>query len=215
MNVAETEQTEREEHMARFKEQLLSNGNLSPEEVDEFIRFEFVTGPSSVEAQVRRYYLMIKRDRPNKADQMMSEVSYLISKGFKDERDIHDISVVLTRYINGFVVNLPPTPAMLEEMKTEFPLPLKIRVAKIGSKPCRIWRGKSEWAKWKAWRRGRPTVVGYGMTERKAIEDLRYRVQPDHNGTLDGKGKPSGPMIGGNMSDAKDQIRHNKALFEE
>lgn len=68
--------------------------------------------------------------------------------------------------------------------------------------------------RWKAWRDQRPLVIGYGLTEQEAIDDLKYRVQPDHTGELDGEGAPSGPLIGGNMFGPSEIVVRNKAAFD-
>jgi len=69
--------------------------------------------------------------------------------------------------------------------------------------------------RWKAWREGRPTVLGYGLTEENAINDLKYNVQPDHDGTLDGEGVPKGPLIGGNMFSRRQREDNNRGQFKK
>ncbi len=51
------------------------------------------------------------------------------------------------------------------------------------------------------------------MTEERAIDDLRYCVQPDHDGTLDGLGKPQGTIIGGNHFTPAEAAAHNRVAF--
>lgn len=74
--------------------------------------------------------------------------------------------------------------------------------------------GRDKTVRWKAWREGRPTVLGYGMTRLEAIEDVMYRVQPDHDGDLDHMGTPrGGPVVGGNMYTDSSMRGWNKSLF--
>ena len=68
---------------------------------------------------------------------------------------------------------------------------------------------------WKAWRDGRSNVIGYAMTKKGAINDLKYSVQPDHDGTLDGAGVPKGTLIGDNMFSRRQMEDHNKSQFKK
>lgn len=53
-------------------------------------------------------------------------------------------------------------------------------------RPFLVGRGRAfETVLWTAWRKVRPKVKGYGMTEDQAINDLVHHVQPDWNSTLD------------------------------
>lgn len=202
-----------EQTMIEFRKRWKSNKRLSVAEIEELLGYEFVVGPSSIEGQIRRYYLLVKRDcQPSRAEQMLKEVKPFLKRGVRNDQDVHDLSIVLSRHISGFVIHLPPTKEMQDEMAVKHPLPLKIRTSRA-SKCFQVWRGRSKIVQYKAWRIGRPTIIGYGMTEQEAIDDLRYRVQPDLDGTLDGKGNPEGPMISGNMFDESEIVEHNKRRF--
>ena len=205
---------EKQDAMDNARRMYASNRNLTNDEVEEYLGYEFVAGPVAIEDQVRRYFLMVKSQRPKKALQLLKETKPLLKRGVRTEQEVHDLSLVLARYISGFVINAPLTQEMRDEMAQEFPRPLKI-ITVMSEEPYFVWRGRSQLAKWKAWRQGRPTVLGYGMTEEEAVDDLRYRVQPDHDGTLDGLGSPKGPVIGGNMLSAGHVTHHNRGRFSQ
>jgi hypothetical protein len=191
-----------------------ANGNLTESEIEEFISYEFIARPTTLEDQIRRYFLMVKSNRPEKAVLLFEETEPILKKDVGTDQKIHDLSLVLDRYIKGFVLIAPLTQERLDEMAQDFPRPLKM-ITIESDEPYQVWRGTSQWAKWKAWRQGRPTVLGYGMTEEEAVEDLRYRVQPDHDGTLDGLGAPKGPVIGGNRFSADDVMQRNQRCFAQ
>ncbi len=205
---------EKQDAMARAKCMYIENGNLTEAEAEELVGYEFVAGPATVECQIRWYFLKIKHNRPKAAAQILKEVEPLLSQGVRTEQEVHDLSVVLVRYIDGFVIYPELTQEMSDEMAQEFPRPLKTLTV-MADKPYQVWHRKSQRVQWKAWRQGRPTVLGYGMTEQEAIDDLRYRVQPDHDGTLDGLGAPKGPTIDGNMFTSGELLKYNKGLFTE
>ncbi len=94
-------------------------------------------------------------------------------------------------------------------------MPLKIFTEKK-DREYAVGRGGSlKYYSWVAWRDTRPTVRGYGKTEIEAIDDLKYSVQPDWDGTLDGEGTPSGTIIGGNMFPHKQIIDNNRSRFKK
>jgi hypothetical protein len=204
---------ETQDAMANARRRLAEGGNLTSSEVEEFIGYDFIAGPTTVENQIRRYFLIVKSDNPGRAVQLLKETEPLLKKGVRTDQEIHDLSLVLNRFISGFILTLPLTREMRDEISQNFSRPLKM-ITIESNEPYQVWRrGRSQWAKWKAWRQGRPTTLGYGMTEEEAVYDLRYRVQPDHDGTLDGLGTPKGPAIGGNMFSTRYVTRHNKGRF--
>jgi|GEM_PF-4243941 len=203
---------DKQEALQNARERYICDSRLSLTEIDELLNFEFISGPVTIEEQLRRYYLLIKRDGLKTFDKMWKDVKPFIKKGVINDQDVHDLSVVLNKYISGFCINLPLTKEMKAEMAKEYPLPLTLCTSQA-PKPYKIWRGGSETVQFKVWRIGRPTVCGYGVTLDEAVEDLRYRVQPDHTGELDGLGRPDGVIIGGNMFDSKMVTQHNKGRF--
>jgi hypothetical protein len=204
--------------MKEWKRRFMYSGKLTEAEANELVNFEIVTGPTGLEQQLRRYYLLVKRDcEPRTAKRMWKKVFPLIRKGASDEQSVHDVSVVLEEFVSGFVIYMDEMPEAKAEESQTFPLPLRT-ITQKASRPFQVYDAarlpKSRVALWKAWRQGRPTVLGYGMTEEDAIRDLKYNVQPDHDGTLDGEGKPKGPVIGGNMLFSRNQIMsHNQGRF--
>lgn len=205
---------EKQHAMARARSLYIENGKLTEAEVEELVGYECVAGPTTVDGQIRRYFLIVKHNRPKAAAQMLKRAKPLLEKGVRTEQEIHDLSLVLVQYINGFVICPEVTQEIRDEMAREFPLPLKTLTA-MAEKPYHVWRRKSDQVQWKAWRQGRPTILGYGMTEEEAIDDLRYRVQPDHDGTLDGLGTPKGAIINGSMFSAREILQHNKVMFNQ
>jgi len=71
---------------------------------------------------------------------------------------------------------------------------------------CRPYR-------FQAWREGRETTLGHGMTEQGAIDHLRFAVQPDWTGELDGEGTPKGTMVFGNQFSNDDIVELNRTAF--
>ena len=89
---------------------------------------------------------------------------------------------------------------------------LKIHTEQYG--PTLIDRGNgNERVTWRAWREGRPRIFGYGTSEEMAIRDLKYTVQPDWTGELDGEGTPTGALVGGNMFHPEEVVRRNSECF--
>lgn len=205
---------EREESIQWSKLRWSESKYLTLAEREEMIKFETDKPPVTVQDQFRKYLLTVKHCNPIKAEQMAREAKPMLGFNVYTEQEIHDLSVVMSRYVNGFILHAPPTQEALDEMSQEFYLPLKTLTLGTDA-PYQVWRERSRTVLWKAWRQGRPLVCGYGMTEQEAIDELRYNVQPDHDGTLDGLGKPKGPVIGGNMFSASDVRNHNRERYAE
>jgi hypothetical protein len=95
-------------------------------------------------------------------------------------------------------------------------MPLKIitkRVREDNEKPFYSGTGYQERKyRWTAEREGR-SAQGIGLTEQKAIDHLKYDVQPDLNGELDGEGTPQRCIIGGNMFLDAQILHQNKMAF--
>lgn len=204
-----------EHRMDVFRQRHITGGNLTHAEIEEYVGYEFLNCPITVEDQIRCYFLKIKSGNPQKAAQFLKETDPLLENCVYTEQEVHDLSVVLARYFNGAHIRLPYTQEMRDEMAQNFLLPLKT-ITCVSDVPYQVWRWTgSQKVKWKAWRQGRPTILGYGMTEEEAIEDLWYFVCPDLDGTLDGLGVPVKPIIGGNMfSSRAETIQHNKERFK-
>lgn len=201
---------EAKERMEKRERQI---GNLTEDEIQELSGYEFDAGPDTVRKQVRRYFLKLKSSQPEKAGILLENVEPFLQKKVETEQEVYDLSIIIAEFFNGVIIHPELTPEVRAEMEQKFPLPLKT-LTTMAENPYQRWDGyKSQMVQWKAWRQGRPTVCGYGMTEQEAIDDLRYCVQPDHHGTLDGLGTPEGPIVGGNMFPREDVIRHNKGRF--
>ncbi len=172
-----------------------------------------ISPPTTVKEQIRKYVLEVKDTNPSKAEKFATEITPLLSKDtFSTEQDIHDLSLVISQYMHGFHLYADLTEEVKSAIDHNHPRPLKT-LTKVADTPYQVWKGKSRTVLWKAWREGRPTVVGYGMTEQEAVDELRYVIQPDHDGTLDGLGKPRGPTIGGNMRSQAFYQEHNRNQY--
>lgn len=80
-------------------------GNLSASEVSELERFEFRHGPSTVNQQVRLYYLRLKSYRPDRAETMAADTTSLLDRGITNESDVKDLCKVLYQYCSGFLIS--------------------------------------------------------------------------------------------------------------
>lgn len=207
-------QSEADERIKWNRQRWSMSGNLTPEEIEEMIGYHTHSCPTTVKEQVRQHILLVKDNKPLVAEKFVTEITPLLCKdSFTAEEEIHDISLIVSKYVSGAHIFPDKTEEILAELSHAYPLPLKT-LTRAANKPYRVWiSGKSEIALWKAWRQGRPTVIGYGMTEQEAVNTLRYKVQPDHDGTLDGLGKPKGTLIGGNMLSPEVCEQHNQKQF--
>lgn len=82
--------------MKGFEQSLKSSGNLSADEVNTLVAFEFVTGPKTIEDQVSRYHLKIKVEDPQKAKEFVAKV-----EGITEPRAL---SVSVAEFIDGAVI---------------------------------------------------------------------------------------------------------------
>jgi hypothetical protein len=188
METASNLDDEKMKSMARSKLYYAERGNLSSAEIEELVTYEYGGGPRTVQEQVRRYYLLLKVENPKAAKKLLKGANRIQLENIHTETDACDLCILLSRHINGFVIYPDYTQEARDEMTRKYQLPLKTMTAKA-EKPYNVWHhGECMRAEWKAWRQGRPNILGYGMSEEEAVNDLRYRVQPDHDGTLDGLG---------------------------
>ncbi len=100
---AENELIKRED-ISHYRHRQSELGNLSDSEVSELERFEFRHGPSTVDQQVRLYYLRLKSYRPDRAEKMVAETSPLLEHGITNESDVEDLCKVLYQYWSGFLI---------------------------------------------------------------------------------------------------------------
>lgn len=82
-----------------FRLMLVKNGNLTPDEIEELIAFEFYRETKSLDLsdQVRRYYLKVKSDNVARANEMMSEIG---SVSFGEKEAMRCLSVI-RKYLRG------------------------------------------------------------------------------------------------------------------
>jgi hypothetical protein len=88
-----------------FERRLITLGNLSRPEISELVGYEFDQGPSTVNAQVRRYYLKLKSEHPDRASAMLDAVGSISSDANLTEPDMHALCASLSRFCSGFVLN--------------------------------------------------------------------------------------------------------------
>ncbi len=85
-----------------------SLGNLSQSEISELVDLEFEQeqyGP--IEQQIRRKYLKLKSERPERAEHMKAEVDPLIEKLLDPEdykTNLNDIGEVMDKYFSGYLI---------------------------------------------------------------------------------------------------------------
>jgi hypothetical protein len=111
-----TDENRLQESKKGFRELYKRQGNLTAEEIEELLDYEYVGGKlETVYAQVRRYYLKLKDERPQRAEEFIQEVEPLLKKEAQTEQEIHDLSDAIAKYVNGAVIH----PELTPEMNTE------------------------------------------------------------------------------------------------
>lgn len=103
MTEAERE-SRRQEAILHYRSREENIRNLTPLEISELEYFEFRHGPSTVDEQVRRYYLKLKSDRPEGAEKMAAETSPLLERGITSESDVEELCGALYKYWSGFLI---------------------------------------------------------------------------------------------------------------
>lgn len=95
---------EKRKYISGFRHYQEVLGNLAMPEIEELEKFEFHVGASTIEEQVRRYYLKVKSEKPDKAAQMLEEVNPILKKGVSDLPDVEKLCRTLYNHISGFVI---------------------------------------------------------------------------------------------------------------
>lgn len=93
--------SKKSQYEERFRRSL-RNGNLTREEIEELVEFEFHKKTENLDLadQVRRYYLKLKSTDPERADEMISEI------GNTGEYigDVRRCQVIIRKYISGTIM---------------------------------------------------------------------------------------------------------------
>ena len=103
--VNQSEEDYKQEASQTYRRQLQRLGNLTGSEVNELVDFEIYHGVSTVDDQVRRYYLKTKSEKPVQAAQMLAETSPLLERGIGNQSDVEQLCTILYRYWSGFLIN--------------------------------------------------------------------------------------------------------------
>ena len=106
--------TTKTDYRAEYRSQLSALGNLTTDEIDELVGYEFLKPASSVDEQVRRYYLKLKSERPQQAAGLLAETQPLLDD-IADSGNMGGLCDVLGKYISGFIIrhkgrDYTPTP---------------------------------------------------------------------------------------------------------
>ncbi len=97
-------EVEKLESIIHFERQYRTEGNLTASEIKEYIRFEFRHGPRTIDEQVRRYYLMVKRGSPHRAFEMMEKASPYLDNEARNIDQVRNLCLVLYQYLSGFLI---------------------------------------------------------------------------------------------------------------
>ena len=108
--VGDIYETDRREAISTYRRQQEVLKNLDKSERRELEQFEFRSGPSTIDQQVRRYYLKLKSDGPDKAAQMLADTTPILQQGVHSLSDVKALCTKLYKYWSGFVINYEGTP---------------------------------------------------------------------------------------------------------
>lgn len=92
-----------QQSMLRRRQQLGMTGNLSAEEVEELLNFEFVLAPDTVEKQIQYYYLLVKEFHPEKASLLKRATGVLLAQP-RTPDVIRELCVELRQHFSEFFI---------------------------------------------------------------------------------------------------------------
>lgn len=95
----------REESKREYIEALSTLGNLSAAEIRELADYEYGAGATSVAAQVRRYYLKIKSERPDQAERLKAAVGSVDADAQLSHNDLVRVCQALEKFLHGFLLH--------------------------------------------------------------------------------------------------------------
>jgi hypothetical protein len=99
-----TDDADKAEARERCARALKLMGNLTQPEIQEFVGYEFDRGPESVAGQMRRYYLMIKRDAPDRAELFQQQVGDIKIDAELGQKEVLKLCADVHRFVSGFVI---------------------------------------------------------------------------------------------------------------
>ena len=107
--VGDKYETERRKAIHHYRHVQEDIGNLTRLEIKELEQFEFPKGHSTIEDQVRRYHLKLKSDRPDIAEQMLTDTSQILQKGIHNISDVEVLCRTLYKYWSNFLIKYEGT----------------------------------------------------------------------------------------------------------
>lgn len=87
----------------QFESRWRRAGNLTEEEIRELGNFEFETCPETIHAQLRRYYLKLKIQKPEEALRMQADMPKIDEEALTEE-EVINLCHVLYKYMSGFLL---------------------------------------------------------------------------------------------------------------
>lgn len=100
----ETERLAKKKAEAEYAGVLRTLGNLTEPEISELVDLEITAGPKNLNEQIRRYYLKLKSEKPEKAEQLLENLKEVkLDEPIKKE-DISRIGGILRKYWSGYVI---------------------------------------------------------------------------------------------------------------
>ena len=87
----------------KFFEFCQKKGNLTDKEIVELVRYAFGKRPTTVKAQFRYNYLLLKNRYPDQAAQFKHEVG-TINEAKLDEARVKEICRVMAKFVKGFSI---------------------------------------------------------------------------------------------------------------
>jgi hypothetical protein len=94
----------RAEYERETEQNLRENGNLTAQEIQQLLTFEYRQGPANAEEQLQRYFLQLKDRNPTKAKAMQTDIQPLLTGGVKTVEDVRKACEILRKYWSGFVL---------------------------------------------------------------------------------------------------------------
>ncbi len=95
---------DKRESYEHFREMWGHNRNLTDQELNELLAFEFEEGPSNVSEQVRRYFLKLKEEKPEKARKMWKKLNRVLEKGITGLDSIKEVCAGIYKFFSGFAI---------------------------------------------------------------------------------------------------------------
>ncbi len=94
-------QDERSDVAAKFEANLRANleGKLEPHEIERYISYAVDGHIETIEDNIDFNYLKLKRDSPERAEQMIAEVDVLHDNGIETEEDIIKLCKLFVKYM--------------------------------------------------------------------------------------------------------------------